>query len=339
MDRRSVRLEWVAGLGMALAMVLLPAAAAAMQNLATETALSVSTSEAGGHTQATVTVDVVDEYDQPAGGAVSIEDGGKMLAEAALNGAGKATAKIMLTGGTHSLRAVYTGDGLHMGSLSEISQVDAVTSSTPSFQVGLTPVSPSSFPMTLTPGNTGIAQVTVTPVNNAALTSPMFVTLSCSGLPDNSSCTFSPESVEILSTTPTSCAAGSPASECPPLSSMSIQTQAAGAEGRLVPGVAPGRQSSPMILAFLLPGILGLGGLAWGARRRAWLSRLTLMALLGMVATLGVTGCSPLYRYYNHGPPPNAPTPSGTFTVTVTGQSSNGVTAITVPTTFVLTVN
>jgi hypothetical protein len=338
MDRRGLRLEWVAWLGVALAMVLLPAAAAAVQNLATETALSVSTNEIGGHTQATVTVNVVDEYDQPAGGAVSIEDGGRMLDEAALNGSGQATVKIMLTGGAHSLRAVYTGDDLHMGSLSDINQVDAMTGSTPSFDMGLTPVSPSSFPMTLTAGTTGIAQVTVTPVNNAALTSPMFVTLSCSGLPDNSSCTFSPESVEILSTTPASCTAGSSASQCPPVSSMVVQTQSAGTAGQLVPGANPGRQSSPVAWALLLPGMLGLGGLAWGARRRTWLSRLALVALLGMVATMGATGCSPLYRYYQHGPPTNQATPSGTFTVTVTGQSSNGVVGITVPTTFVLTV-
>ena len=45
--------------------------------------------------------------------------------------------------------------------------------------------------------------------------------------------------------------------------------------------------------------------------------------------TLGTTACNPLYNYYNHGPVPNPATPSGTYTVTVTAQSSNGVTAIT----------
>ncbi len=40
---------------------------------------------------------------------------------------------------------------------------------------------------------------------------PMFVTLSCSGLPALASCAFTPESIEILPTTPASCPSGSPA--------------------------------------------------------------------------------------------------------------------------------
>jgi uncharacterized membrane protein YebE (DUF533 family) len=85
--------------------------------------------------------------------------------------------------------------------------------------------------------------------------------------------------------------------------------------------------------------MLALGGLAWGARRRRWLQRLALVALVGLVAAMGTTACKPLYNYYKHGPTENPATPSGTYTVTVTGQSTNGVTAITSPpTTFVLTV-
>jgi hypothetical protein len=84
--------------------------------------------------------------------------------------------------------------------------------------------------------------------------------------------------------------------------------------------------------------MLGFGGLAWGARRRSWLQRLSLVLLVGLVATLGTTGCSPLYNYYNHGPTNPHETPAGTFNVTVTGQSSNGVTATANSTTLVLTV-
>jgi hypothetical protein len=83
---------------------------------------------------------------------------------------------------------------------------------------------------------------------------------------------------------------------------------------------------------------MGLGGLAWGARRRAWLSRMALIALVALVTMLGTTGCNPRYYYFNHGPPTNLPTPAGTYTVTVTGQSSDGITAITQSTTMVLTV-
>jgi hypothetical protein len=65
---------------------------------------------------------------------------------------------------------------------------------------------------------------------------------------------------------------------------------------------------------------------------------MSLLALLAFVTVLGTTGCNPRYNFEHHGPPPNPATPAGTYTVTVTAQSSDGVTAITNPTTFALTV-
>jgi hypothetical protein len=191
--------------------------------------------------------------------------------------------------------------------------------------------------MTLTPGDSGTVTVTVSPVNNAALTAPMFVTLSCSGLPSQAACAFTPSVVEIQPTTPASCTSGSPASACPPTSLMVISTQAAKTTTSALHRPSQGN-STPINFALLLPGILGLGGLAWGARRRRWLQRLSLVALVGLVATLGMTACNPFYYYYNHGPTPAPPTPAGTYNVTVTGQSSNGVTANTISTSLVLTV-
>jgi hypothetical protein len=79
MRRRSVRLYWVAGLGIALGLGVLPEARAA-QSVATETTLNVGTSDRGGHTFAAVTVNVADEYGLPATGAVDIDDGDRMLA-------------------------------------------------------------------------------------------------------------------------------------------------------------------------------------------------------------------------------------------------------------------
>ena len=61
--------------------------------------------------------------------------------------------------------------------------------------------------------------------------------------------------------------------------------------------------------------------------------------LLALVASLGTTACNARYDYYNHGPPPNPATPSGTYTIDVTAQSTNGVTATTNYTTLALTVN
>jgi hypothetical protein len=335
---RGKNLGWVAGLGMALAMAVLPAAADAAQSVATETTLNVNTSDRAGRTQATATVNVTDEYGLPASGTVDIEDGSRILAEAELDGTGKASATVSLLGGPHELRAVYSGDTTHMVSTSPVSEATGDSGGTPDFAISLTPITPTSFPMVLKQGASGTAEVTITPSNNASLTAPMFITLSCSGLPNLASCTFTPETVEILPSTPASCSTGSPAADCPPISSLLVQTEGPGTAAHASPRPQPQRKSSPVAWAFLLPGMAGLGGLAWGTRRRAWLSRLALVAMLGIVATLGASGCSPLYRYYQHGPGNNPATPTGTFNVTITAQSSNGVTAITNNTTMVLTV-
>ena len=299
--------------------------------------MNVETSDQGGHTQATAAVAVTGADGLPATGTVLIKDGDRELAEAALNGEGQATAVVSLAGGDHALRASVRRRRVAPDSASVTSDVTAQASSTPNFTISLAAVAPSTLPLTVTAGGSGTIAVTVVPEDNAALTAPMFVTLSCSGLPSESSCTFTPESVEILPTTPASCPSGSPVSACPPVSSMLMQTQANVTTQVLRP-VHPGRESGSVAWAILLPGILGLGGLAWGARRRRWIQRLSLMALVGLVTTLGTTACKPLYNYYQHGPQHPPATPSGSYTVTVTGQSTNGVTAITNNTTMVLTV-
>jgi hypothetical protein len=336
--RRSLRLESVAVLGAALAMLVLPMAAAAAQNVTTETSMSVTTSDHGGQTGTAVQMSVRGADGLPAAGVVSVVDGGQQRAQAVLNPSGQATAVLTMPGGEHNLRAVYSGDTTHLGSASVSILVQTQASTAPSFDLTLAPVAPAALPLVLTAGNAGTINVTIVPVNPSALNSPMFVTLSCSGLPNQASCNFSPESLEILPSTPTSCPAGSPASACPPVSSMVVQTQSAGTTGRATPPAAYGKGSGPVAWAFLLPGVLGLGGLAWGKRRRAWLSRLALVALVALVTMLGTTACNPRYYYFHHGPPNNLPTPAGTYNVTVTGQSSNGITAITQNTTMVLTV-
>jgi len=336
LNRRSLRLEMVAGLGLALALPVLSAPSAnalAAPSVATQTTLNVETHDQGGRTKATVTATVTGVDGAPAKGTVAIDDGTRQLGSVFLNAQGQATTVLALPAGEHTLSAVYGGDAAHQSSMSAVADVQAQATTTPDFQIAVSALSPSS---TLTPGSAGTATVTVTPENNSTLTAPMFITLSCSGLPDQSSCTFTPATVEILSTTPTSCPAGSPSTACPPTSSMVIQTQAAGEALAAPPGT--GSRGNPVAWALLLPGALGLGGLAWGTRRRRWLNRLALVTLVTLVTTLGMTACNPQYFYRHHGPPPTPPTPPGSFTVFVTGQSSNGVTAVTHSTTLALTV-
>jgi hypothetical protein len=306
----------VAGLSIALAMPALALAAESARGLATQAALTAETRDQGGRTQATVAVTVNGEDGLPATGAVAISDHGAQLAGAALNAQGQASIVLALPAGDHSLTAVYAGDATHQGSISQATGVRAQTSSTPNFLVSVAPAT-----LSLTAGQSGTVTASVTPQNSAALTAPMFVTLSCSGLPDQAACTFTPENVEIL-----------PNATAPLASTMVIVTQTASSASAAHP------RSNSVAWAFLLPGALGLGGLAWGARRRPWLNRLSLLGLLGLVTMLGTTACNARYDYFNHGPPQNPATPAGTYTVTLTAQSSNGVTAITNSTTMALTV-
>jgi hypothetical protein len=314
---RNSRLELVAGLGIALMMPALAMAAESARGLATQTALSAETRDQDGRTQATVQVTVTGEDGLPAQGAVAVSDQGRQLAGAALNAEGQASIVLDLPAGDHLLRAVYTGDATHQASASQLSGVHAMSSTgIPDFQVSASPAT-----LTLTAGQSGTVTASVTPVNAASLTAPMFVTLSCSGLPDQSSCTFTPENVEIL-----------PGATAAITSSMVIVTQMASTAS------AAHARGNSVAWALLLPGLFGLGGLAWGSRRRRWLNRLSLVALVGLVTMLGTTACNPRYSYEHHGPPVNPATPAGTYTVSVIGQSSNGVTATTHSTTIALTV-
>jgi hypothetical protein len=157
-------------------------------------------------------------------------------------------------------------------------------------------------------------------------TTPGFITLSCSGLPEQSSCVFSPAEVEIA-----------PGQYEGVTSNFTLQTQASGT-ARTRPPAGRRRRSGPMVWALLLPGLLGMGGLAWRVLRQLWTSRLVLLALIALMTVLGTTGCNPLYHYKHDAPPVNDPTPAGTYKIFITAQSSNGVSANVNSTTFSFTV-
>lgn len=329
-----MRLDLVAGLGIALAIASFTGTTAGAQSARSETTLTVRTGAAPGQADAMVTV--TDENGAPASGAVAIEDGDRQLGSMALDSAGQAKATFDLPAGEQTLRAVYAGNATMQSSASQPqTATPQATGTTPDFQVTVTSLNPSS----LTAGTAGTATVTVTPVNNAALTAPMFITLSCSGLPNQAACSFTPGTLQIVSTTPASCAAGSPASACPPSASIVIQTQGPGVgHTSMLTPAGPLGKSSGMLWALIFPGALGLGGLAWGTRRRRWLSRMLVLAAVGVVTVMGTTACNPQYHYYHNGIPANPATPSGNYTVTVTAQSSNGITGITHSTTLAMTV-
>jgi hypothetical protein len=315
MIRRGLRLELIAALGLALATPAMPLAAESTTGLATQTALTVETHDQAGRTRADFTVAIAGVDGLPATGAVTLMDNGRSLAGAALDKQGNATLHLDLPAGDHDFTATYSGDAAHRASISQAVHARAQAGAVPDFQISIAPAT-----LSLGLGASGTITTSITPENSSALTAPMFVTLSCSGLPDESSCTFNPENVEIL-----------PNATAAITSSMVIVTQKG--EGSIA---RPG--ANRLELAILFPGAFALGGLAWSFRRRPWLQRLSLVALLALVSSLGTTACNARYNYYNHGPPPNQPTPAGTYTIDVTAQSSNGVTATTHFTTLALTV-
>jgi hypothetical protein len=312
---RGLRLTLAAALSVAVA---IPAATAASAQQATQTTLLVDTRDVNGRTQANLFVAVSGVDGLPAAGSISIMDAGKPLAGFTLDLHGQAIESLELAPGNHSFTAVYTGDAAHLTSKSQVAPISAVASSTPGFTVGIAPGT-----LSLVQGQSGSAIVSITPVNAASLTSPMFVTISCSGLPDQSACTFTPENIEI--------AVGATA---PINSSMVIATQA----GTLTGAKNETRRVGRPIAWAVLPGVLALAGLAFGTRRRRFLSRVALMVLIGLITIAGATACSPLYNYRNHGPTHNLPTPAGSYTIKIAAQSSDGVTANTQYTSLGLTV-
>lgn len=321
---RGLRLQLVAGLAAALALPALAQAAGNAQSEATQTALSIETHDQGGRTRADLEVTVSGEDGLPATGVVAIEENGRELAGDVLNTDGHAKLSLDLPGGDHMLRAVYQGDATHRGSVSEATGVHAQASATPDFSIS---VSPATLSLPL--GQSGSVTASIRPENNSTLTAPMFVTLSCQGLPDQSSCTFTPENIEILAS---SCPDPSSPS-CPIKSTMVIETQLG--TGSLTAS-RKRDNAGTVALAILLPGALVLLGLGW--RRRDWMGRSSLLLLLGLISVWGVSACNVRYNYFNHGPPHNPPTPAGTYKVTVSAQSNNGITAVTHTATLALTV-
>lgn len=321
--RRGLRLQLVAAIGLALATFALAPVAASATGIATTTTVAAQSSQSGTCSLTSLTVKVASASGIPAG-TVDIEDQGGsnpgQIGSASLDPTGQATFVFALPNGAQNLTAVYTGNATYQTSTSTSAAVTVSSQCSQAYTVAVSSLSPSN---TLTAGQTGIATVSVVPLQGfvASLSAPAFVTLSCSGLPDQASCSFTPENVEI-----------SPSQYGAVTSSMYILTQAEGTAS-LVP-----RPSNAITWAFLLPGALGLGGIAWASRRRPWLNRLSLLALVTVITALGTTGCNPRYNYEHHGPVINPPTPPGTYTVTVTAQSSNGITAITNSTTMTLTV-
>ena len=286
-------------------------AAAAENATATQTILTVATDNAGPRTRATLTAHVSGDLGSPSG-VVNFRSGQTDLGSALLDSEGKASLQTdLLPAGSDAVVAIYQGEAANLTSTSRPELVQARVSTAAGFTVAAAPTSLSTAV-----GGFVSSNVTITPVNGFNA----YVSLSCNGLPINTTCTFSPTNVQATCTT----SAGGAQTCTPGTSVMQIETQTPSPNP-----TASNADAGMQRYAFVLPALFGLVGL--GVRkRRAW--RNLALGMLAFAGLMGMTACSERYNYLNHGPPNNPGTPIGSFTITVEASSSTGSETTTPPT-------
>ena len=254
-----------------------------------------SSSTYGGQVVLTATLSPSVVQGLSATGTVSFYNGSASLGVAALTG-GVATLNVTsLPVGTGDITASYSGDANFPAATSTVTNVTVSAPIAPDFSIS---VNPST--LTLGQGATGTAAFTITPTGGFNQT----LQFSCSGLPANSSCTFSPASI-----TPNGAAV---------VSTLTITTNVQTASVPLQ------RTSWLAVAIFFCPGgfasVLGCLGL-----RRRKLSPgerffICLFLVLGVLTMGLITGCGGSNGQVNSGGGPI--TPSGTNTVSVMASST-----------------
>jgi Bacterial Ig-like domain (group 3) len=304
-DEKDVRLsvgrvwniQWVRAVIGCAAFLGMIAGAAAQKTAATQTTLAVATDDVGPRTKATLTAHVSAETSGAPTGVVNFRSGETDLGSAIVDAEGNAHLQTdVFSIGIHQVVAVYQGQSAYQASTSKAEQLEAHASTVAGYTVTAAPTS-----LTTVVGGFAESVITVTPNNGFNA----YVSLSCNGLPVNTTCTFTPLNVPAICTSTTACTPGT--------SVVQIQTQA----------------PSPGATAFVFPLLLGLAGLG-ACKRRAW--RNLALGLVVFSGAMGMTACNARYNYLHHGPPENPGTPEGTYTVTIAAQSATGAEMTTPPT-------
>ncbi len=238
-------------------------------------------------------------------GTVNFMNGTTQLGSGTLNASGQATySTSTLAAGTYSLTAAYGGDSNYSGSTSSaVSLSVAVPAAPASFTVSANPTT-----LSVTPGQSGSTTLKVTPTNgfNQA------VSFSCSGLPSEATCSFSPASDTLNGTAAAT-------------TSLTIATTAPTSSFLLWP-LAGGGLTAACALFFF--------------RRGNRVSSLICLLLLAGVAGIaaGCGGSGPSSSSNGGGSSGNSGTPAGTSAVMVTATSGSGATALSQSITVSLTV-
>ncbi|WP_263360035.1 FG-GAP-like repeat-containing protein [Acidicapsa ligni] len=211
--------------------------------------------------------------------------------------------------GVHSITAVYSGDA-HFNP--NTSTPFTVTISAPPPPDPDFTFTSSAVTLTLAAGLSGTLNLTI--ADNASLTSK--TTFQCSGLPAESSCSFTPSTLSV--------SAGNSGT-----TTLSISTKAASTNIRLKVG-------SQAHLAGL--GVIAAGGLLFLILPRKRAGWFLLVAVVTLGSLIPLSGCG-------GGSSPSTPTgssdpgtPTGTSNITVTATATSGSTTITHTATIALTV-
>ncbi len=248
-------------------------AAAAENTAATRTALTVATNNAGPRTRVTLTAHVSADATGAPSGAVNFRSGETDLGSALLDGEGNAALETdNLPAGSHQVVAVYQGATGYV-----TLAFHSCAGAGQRIDGGRIHRGGHAHTLSTAVGGFVTSVVTVTPVNGFNA----YVSLSCSGLPMNTTCNFyAGERAERVA--PPVPAAFRPA--LPEPASMQIQTLAPS------PGPRAGNAGDAGMrrYAFVFPALFGLVGLG-ACKRRAW--RNLALGVLAFAGAMGMTAC------------------------------------------------
>ena len=224
-------------------------------------------------------------------GMVTFSDGSTSIGTGSL-AAGVATfSTAMLSVGTHNITAAYGGDTANAASSSSAVVVTITAASAGDFSIALSPSMGS-----VSPGASATSTITITPSGGFS----QAISLACSGLPANSTCTFSPTSV-------------TPNGNGTSTSTLTIATDVKAASVTTKPLHTPEGAASLAMLA-------GGGSLVLLLLRRRrkdpglWLLQIVLVT--AFVFTSALIGCG-------HGASATTTTPMGTSQITITGTAGS----------------
>ena len=194
--------------------------------------------------------------------------------------------------GTHTISASYSGDASFNASSAAQSQSFTITAG---FYGAI--ASAQSTVVISAPGGSGTSSISVS--NSTGFSGT--ITLACSGLPSEATCTFTPATISANGTPSTSTA------------TITVSTTAATPTAHSQQGI-----HSPATWMMGMGLLLGSVLVASGRRQRTRACMLLLMLLLVVVPSCGGGGGS-------SGPPPNSGTPTGVSNVVVNASSGSTV--------------